>query len=456
MRGFIIFPSVLKKREKEKYNAYNIFKGDVSLKCDIELRKKKIFKPAIILEEDDRRLNNLVIGPVGSGIHFFHLRQIEQDIKHMKAYLAEGESKTNGFAVIDPQGTLNDHVKNILTKEEFPKDKIYEFNPTVKEGLKVNPMSLNYQLVIESFDKLFEEWFEIQEPFYAAYARRFLKTLLTIVKFGEETPNFETLVKAYSEPRYLYRLYWNMLGRLNEGILDEPYLEEVFQTCTDWIKQQVGITIIAGKVMYFNKIDISIIGFRNIFEDFLKDEFIQNIFIGDKTIDLPDVVNRGGVVLVTLEKGILRDTSRVLGRYFLSLIQEATFQRKYHLKENDTKLFHVLINHFTEFLYEDMISWLAQNRQLKVSITLSDQSLQRLEPKGSKKTHLNIFALTRNKYVFSGVSREDVALLSTSLDKSFRDKMGDSLLLNLDVGEYLASMVKQNRLMPAVKLKIVL
>lgn len=426
------------------------------MKCDIELRKKKLFKPAIVLEEDDRRLNNLVIGPIGSGIHFFHLRQVEQDIRHMKSYLANGENKTNGVLVLDNEETLTESVKRSLEKEEFPKNKIFEYKPTVKESLKINPISAEYQVVVESFNQLFEEFYQTQEPFFAAYAKDYLKSLLLLVKFGEEAPNFQTLKKAFFDPRYLYRLYWNLASRLHEGVTDQLDVTEAKKHCKDWIKRQVGITIINGNVMYFYKRDINVIGFKNYFELFLENEFTANLFDGEETVNLLEAVNQGGVILVTLDRSKMGDISRALGRYFLILIQEATFLRRYQSVEDDKKLFHVLINHFTEFLYEELVPWLAQNRQLKVSITLSDQSLQRLEPNGNKKTHLNVFALTRNKYVFSGVSKEDVALLSTCLDKSFRDKMGDSLMLDLDAGEYLASIVKQNRLMPVVKLKIVL
>ena len=137
--------------------------------------------------------------------------------------------------------------------------------------------------------------------------------------------------------------------------------------------------------------------------------FAERLLCGPTTVDLPDVLDNGGLLLVRLPKGLLgEDTVRLIGSLLVAQVWSAALARAGQ-PEHARRDASLLIDECHNFLHlpyriEDM---LAEARGFRLSLTLAHQHLGQLTPP----LRDGIAANARNK-VFFALSPEDAGHLA--------------------------------------------
>lgn len=137
--------------------------------------------------------------------------------------------------------------------------------------------------------------------------------------------------------------------------------------------------------------------------------FAEALLCGPSTVDLPRLLDNGGLLLVRLPKGALgEDTVRLIGSLLVAQIWQAALARA-HQPEHRRRDASLLLDECQNFLHlpyriEDM---LAEARGFRLSITLAHQHLAQLTPA----LRDGIATNARNKIMFA-VSPDDAAVLA--------------------------------------------
>jgi hypothetical protein len=146
---------------------------------------------------------------------------------------------------------------------------------------------------------------------------------------------------------------------------------------------------------------------------------------GPSTINLTTVLDRGGLLLVRIPKGVLgEETTRLVGSLILAQTWQATTARA-HRPQEERPDASILIDECHNFLnlpyrIEDM---LAEARGFRVGLTLAHQNLAQLPPELREGINTN----ARNKIMFS-VSPDD----ATHLARHALPELGPHDLTHLD------------------------
>ena len=109
-------------------------------------------------------------------------------------------------------------------------------------------------------------------------------------------------------------------------------------------------------------------------------------------LDLYEEMNRGAIILVDTDKHLLKeDGHSLLGRYFIALIVQAAYKRKF-INEDERTPFFVYVDECHDYIDEKVAVLLDQARKYKVGMTLSHQLYDQTDTrlKSTIKTNTNI------------------------------------------------------------------
>ncbi len=306
-----------------------------------------ITKVRVNISQVDRREHVHILGPTGVGKSTLLLNLALQDI----------DDASIGVGVIDPKGDL---VRELL--ERIPPrhaDRIVLIDPSIRE----RPVGLNIlecddpaqrELVTDGVVAIFRKSFE---RFWGPRTDDVLRAaLLTLLRHPETTITEVPLLLL--DKRVRSRLTKN----LGDPVGLKPFWQE-YDAQTDGQRLQM-----VGPVL--NKL-----------RTFLLRPTVRNVLGQSRsTIDLHEVIDRQGILLVNLAKGELgEETSRLLGAFVMSRIWQAATARS-RRPEMWRPDFNLYLDEFHDYLYlpQSIDEILAQARAYRLNLTLANQHLAQL------------------------------------------------------------------------------
>lgn len=248
----------------------------------------------IHIAQADRRQHLWVVGPTGSGKSTLLLNLALQDIE-----------SGIGVGVVDPKGDL---VRDLL--ERIPsehQDRLVLFDPSQRE----RPLGLNVldcdkederELVTDSVVSIFQKTYE---RFWGPRTDDILRaSILTLLRHPNTTLCDVPLLLLNREVRA------RLTKHLDDPIGLRPFWQEYENFAEGQRAQMVGPVL--------NKL-----------RSFLLRPTVRNVLGQSRsTLDLAEVMDRGGILLVNLSKGALgEESSRLLGAFIVSRLWQATLRR---------------------------------------------------------------------------------------------------------------------------------
>jgi energy-coupling factor transporter ATP-binding protein EcfA2 len=335
-----------------------------SLLCRLEDDKKT----GVQIAQRERRQHLWIMGPTGCGKSTLLLNLALQDIE-----------AGIGVGVVDPKGDL---VRDLL--ERIPKehqDRLVLFDPAQRE----RPLGLNVldcedpserELVTDGVVSIFRKNFE---RFWGPRTDDILRVaLLTLLRHPGTTLCEVPLLLLNREVRA------RLTKQLDDPIGLRPFWQE-YEAFGDGQRAQM-----VGPVL--NKL-----------RSFLLRPTVRNVLGQSRsTLELAQVMDRGGILLVNLSKGALgEDSSRLLGAFVVSRLWQTALRRA-RRPESWRPDFNLYLDEF-----QSLDDVLAEARAYRLNLTLANQHLGQLHAS----TRQAVEANARSKVVFQA-SQEDARHLA--------------------------------------------
>jgi hypothetical protein len=327
------------------------------------------------IAQGDRRQHLWAAGPTGSGKSTLLMNLALQDIE-----------AGIGVGVVDPKGDL---VRDLL--ERIPpslQDRLVLFDPSQRE----RPIGLNVlecerederELVTDSVVSIFRKTYE---RFWGPRTDDILRAaILTLLRHPGTTLCDVPFLLLNREVRA------RLTKHLDDPVGLRPFWQEYEGFAEGQRVQMVGPVL--------NKL-----------RSFLLRPTVSNLLGQSRsTVDLADVMDQGGILLVNLSKGALgEDSSRLLGSFVVSRIWQAALRRSTR-PEDWRPDFNLYLDEFQNYLHlpQSLDDVLAESRAYRLNLTLANQHLGQLRDS----TRQAVEANTRTKVVFQ-LSQEDARHLA--------------------------------------------
>ena len=300
----------------------------------------------VTIRQTDRRQHVHIVGPTGSGKSTLLLNLALQDI-----------DAGIGLAVVDPKGDL---IRDLLQRiPEQHANRVVLIDPSHRD----RPVGLNVlecededrrELVADSVVTVFRKSFE---RFWGPRTDDVLRAaLLTLLRQRDATLCEVPLLLLNREVRA------RLTRNLGDPIGLKPFWQE-YEAVGD--AQRLAMV---GPVL--NKL-----------RTFLVRPTVRNVLGQSRsTIDIPAVMDNGGILLVNLAKGLLgEDTSRLLGSFVVSRIWHAALTRTGR-PEAWRPDFNLYLDEFQNYLHlpQSIDDVLAEARAYRLNLTLAHQHLAQL------------------------------------------------------------------------------
>ncbi len=330
---------------------------------------------AVRISQPDRRHHLHVLGPTGSGKSTLLLDLTLQDI-----------DAGIGVGVLDPKGDL---IRDLLERiPESHADRLVLIDPAQRE----RPVGLNVlecndpsqrEVVCDGVVTIFRQSYE---RFWGPRTDDILRAaLLTLLR--------EPSATLCEVPLLL--LNQSVRARLTKNLDDpvglKPFWEEYEALAQGQRLQMVGPVL--------NKL-------RTI----LLRPTVRNVLGQSRsTIDLLDVIDHGGILLVNLAKGALgEETSRLLGSFVVSRIWQSALSRATR-PEAWRPDFNLYLDEFHNYLHlpQSLDDVLAEARAYRLNLSLANQHLGQLRPSTRQAVETN----ARTRVVFQ-CGQEDAGYLA--------------------------------------------
>lgn len=275
-----------------------------------------------------------------------------------------------GFCVIDSQGDLIDTI-SLLS----------EFDPAVKDSLAdkliiVDPTDIDHPTALNMFDVDMERIRGIKDPSTREMAINATISLYEYI-FSDLIGGGLTL---YQKNIYNFgaKLLLNISGAniltFVELLQDGQQFRQHFNTL-DGVAQQFFETEYFTKKYAATKEQIA-----TRLWNILSNQTFQRMFgARENKIDLFAAMNTGKIILINTAKSLLQeDRCRLLGRFFIAMILQATYQRA-TVPEDRRKSFFVYIDEAQDYLNDTVAEFLSQARKYKVGVIIAHQYLTQLD-----------------------------------------------------------------------------
>jgi energy-coupling factor transporter ATP-binding protein EcfA2 len=345
--------------------------GEGSLLCRLEDDKRT----PVRIAQRERRQHLWMVGPTGCGKSTLLLNLALQDIE-----------AGIGVGVVDPKGDL---IRDLL--ERIPKvhqDRLVLFDPAQRE----RPLGLNVldcedpserELVTDGVVSIFRKNFE---RFWGPRTDDILRVaLLTLLRHPGTTLCEVPLLLLNREVRA------RLTKQLDDPIGLRPFWQE-YEAFGDGQRAQM-----VGPVL--NKL-----------RSFLLRPTVRNVLGQSRsTLELAQVMDRGGILLVNLSKGALgEDSSRLLGAFIVSRLWQTALRRAQR-PESWRPDFNLYLDEFQNYLHlpQSLDDVLAEARAYRLNLTLANQHLGQLHAS----TRQAVEANARSKVAFQA-SQDDARHLA--------------------------------------------
>jgi hypothetical protein len=340
---------------------------------------------AVTISQPDCRQHIHILGPTGSGKSTLMLNLALDDIRAGR-----------GVGVVDPKGDLVRALLERIPASEEPR--ILLIDPSYRE----QPIGLNllecddpdlHEVVSDAIVTIFKKTYE---RFWGPRTDDTLRAaILTLLRKPDATLCEVPLLLLRPQARLA----------LTEGLDDpvglEPFWEEYERMPDSQRLQTIGPLL--------NKL-----------RAFLLRRTVRNM-LGQarSTINIPQAVDRHGIVLVSLAKGLLgEETSRLLGSLLVARIWQAALARAGQLEDQRAD-FNLYLDEFQNYLHlpQSLDEVLVEARGYHLSLTLANQHLAQLQPS----TREALAANARTRVAFQ-CGQEDARYLAREFDPGFTER----------------------------------
>lgn len=308
----------------------------------------KVIRQQKGISQDARDRHFYCVGATGSGKTKFLESIAYQDIKNGL-----------GFGVIDPHNDLTEDVKGYLyflkkDEPEFLQDKVILIDPTDKKNVVAfNPLEITRGEssaavageLTEAFKKIWHDaWGARMEDLLKNTLIALIENNLTLAELPLFLTDMDVRRKVLEKTKHdMCRQYFERFNSLRRNTQDE------------WMESTL------------NKV-----------RAFLSDDQLRQMFISPKSsFNLREVMDKGKILLVKLDRGRLKGGTDLLGSLLLTKIQAAAFSRT-DIFKSERRKFYLYIDEFQNFATENFISILAEARKYELSLLFAHQNLAQL------------------------------------------------------------------------------
>ncbi len=296
------------------------------------------------LLQADRRRHVYLIGMTGTGKTGLLLNMMHADL------LAGA-----GFCFLDPHGDACQHFASLAPKERS-KDVIYLDPSDPTHTFAYNPLS------------------GVAEAERATAAANIVSAFKNIwaQSWG---PRLEYIL-GHSLRLLLDTKDQTLLG-LPRLLVDETYRDWLVVRCNDPVVRSFWQSEYAA---YDTRLrNEAIAPIQNKIGAFLANPFIRSILCqNSSTLKIPDVMNRGKVLIVNLSKGNLgTEPAHLLGALLITACAQAAEARR-RMPEDERRDFTLYVDEFQNFATDSFASILSEARKWRLSLVAANQTISQL------------------------------------------------------------------------------
>ena len=395
----------------------------------------------VVIPGNDRYLNMLIVGPIGSGKSSRMLAPLAwQELKNIKWSMEAGTPR--GLTLIEPKGDLTDKVAAMCRKLEIQ----YVYIDPLREGTaRFNPLEGDAMTASEATRTVLRSMANKQgkqEPFFAAAQDNAARNIILLLKY--------TRGDKLSLPDVSLAL--RDVGSLQRDVqLLKAEVDQEYKTLTQLASQ---ITQLCGReqqalrieydrkyATYFNKHNVVVYFEKEVFgkaaEKFFQfvtglrqqlDELVGNkaLFgvisprIGtngipdySSDINLDKHLATGGVLLVNTASNPLGHVGDAFGCYVLQHLQGAVFRRP---GDERTRPRHTtIIDELSGYVGPNYERMLSNGRSYRCENIVALQNTAQLMLPGDRDFRERVMGLCRNKVFFGGMDGADAQYISREM-----------------------------------------
>lgn len=289
-----------------------------------------------------------VVGASGTGKTKFLEYLIRQDIKNKF-----------GFGVIDPNGDLVRHVKELLSlfvwDEKELEERVILIDPTDKEyTVSFNPLELTEgYTAARQADELVEVFRRVWRKSWGDRMADILHN--TFIALIENNLTLAELQPFLTNAPLRSKLMQNVKNEECRQYFAKEYDVLVPKTRSEWI------TSTTSRVRRF-----------------LTTEAIRDVLRSSKSsFNFREVIDNQKILLVRLPDGLLGESGELLGSLILAKIQMAAFSRA-DIDEDERVPFYLYIDEFQHFAADNFGLILDAARKFKLGLILAHQNLEQV------------------------------------------------------------------------------
>jgi len=302
--------------------------------------KEKIFG----IKKKDRRQHMYILGKTGVGKTALLKNMAIQDINN-----------NEGVAIIDPHGEF---VEEVL--DQIPDSR-------VDDVVYFNPADINYPV---GFNIL-----EVTDPKYKHLVSADLMSIFTKIWANVWSARMEYILNN-AILALLDTPGSTLLGILRI-LVDKDYRQKIVNNITDPVVKSFWVNEYEQWRDQFR--NEAIVPIQNKVGQFLNVSLIRNIIGQQKsTISIPEIMNRGKILLVNVSKGkIGEDNSSLLGAMLVTKIQLAAMERV-RIPAEERRDFYLYVDEFQNFVTESFASILSEARKYNLNLIIAHQYINQL------------------------------------------------------------------------------
>ncbi len=299
---------------------------------------------SVPLLQADRRRHVYIIGMTGTGKTGLLLNMMHADMQ-----------AGAGFLFLDPHGDASQHIAS-LAPAERRSDLIYLDPSDPTHTFAYNPLS------------------GVPEAERATAAANIVSAFKNIwaQSWG---PRLEYIL-GHSLRLLLDTKDQTLLG-LPRLLVDETYRDWLVVRCNDPVVRSFWQTEYAA---YDSRLrNEAIAPIQNKIGAFLANPFIRSILCqNSSTLKIPDVMNKGKVLIVNLSKGNLgTEPAHLLGALLITACAQAAEARR-RMPEDERRDFTLYVDEFQNFATDSFASILSEARKWRLSLVAANQTISQL------------------------------------------------------------------------------
>ena len=299
---------------------------------------------SVPLLQADRRRHVYVVGMTGTGKTGLLLNLMHADLQ-----------AGAGFCFLDPHGDASQHIASLAPKERRA-DVIYLDPSDPTHTFAYNPLS------------------NVPEAERATTAANIVSAFKNI--WANTWGARLEYILGHSIRLLLDTRDQTLLG-LPRLLVDDDYRHRLVVRCQDPVVRAFWLTEYAAYDTRFRNEAIAPI--QNKVGAFLANPFIRSILCqNSSTLKIPDVMNKGKVLIVNLSKGNLgTEPAHLLGALLITACSQAAEARR-HMPEHERRDFTLYVDEFQNFATESFASILSEARKWRLSLVAANQQIAQL------------------------------------------------------------------------------